>query len=205
MHPLHIIIGKIILGAELSGCQVILGKDCGGDQNIQLFCKDEAGYATRFCSVDAIVLKDGKVKVIIEIEESDIRPMALCGKAFVSALAPHFIHQGKSYPIAPHAFFIQVIDTKELSPRSSKLPQCRHLIELVREALSTSGRNMEYDIFHGDIAEFERPESRRELQDHLRIACSLSEPGFVLSGEALVMPPAPQPVPTLTAASADRS
>jgi hypothetical protein len=29
------------------------------------------------------------VKVIIEVEESDIRPVHLCGKVFVSALATH--------------------------------------------------------------------------------------------------------------------
>jgi hypothetical protein len=173
MHPLHVTIAKIIMRTQMTGCQVILGKDCGGDQNIQLFCNTEAEMATRFCSVDAIVLKDGKVIVVIEIEESDIRPVALCGKVLVSALAPHFIHREKDYPVAPHASFIQVIDTKDLSPNSSKLPECRHLIELIRSTLSTSGRNMEYDIFHGDAAEFERREAQQELHDHLRAASSL--------------------------------
>lgn len=172
MHPLHITIAKIILETKMSGCHVILGKDCGGDQNIQLFCKCEAEMATRFCSVDAIVLKDGKVVIVIEIEESDIRPAALCGKVLVSALAQHFIHRGKAYPIAPHANFIQVIDTKDLPPNSSKLPQCQHLIELIRTTLSTSGRDMEYDIFHGDVAEFERAEAQQELQDHVCAAVS---------------------------------
>jgi hypothetical protein len=98
MHLLHILIGEIILGAKLSGWEPILGKDCGGDRYIQLFCNSRAEMATRFCSVDAVVLKDGKVKIIIEIEESDIRPMALSGKVFVSALATHFNHRRNSYP-----------------------------------------------------------------------------------------------------------
>jgi hypothetical protein len=89
MHLLHILIGEIILGAELTGCEPILGKDCGGDQYIQLFCDSRSEMATRFCSVDAIVLKDGQVKIIIEIEESDIRPAALSGKLFVSAHTSH--------------------------------------------------------------------------------------------------------------------
>ena len=174
MHLLHILIGKIILDAELTGCEPILGKDCGGDQYVQLFCDSRAEMATRFCSVDAVVLKDGQVKIIIEIEESDIRPVALTGKVIISAQASHYIHQRKSYPIAPRASFIQVIDTKKLSPESSKLAQCRNLIELIRNTLSASGRNMEYDIFHGDIAEFERPEAPQELHDHLRAASSLN-------------------------------
>jgi hypothetical protein len=172
MHLLHIVIGKIILAAELTGCEPILGKDCGGYQNIQLFCDSRAGMATRFSSVDAVVLKDGQVKIIIEIEESDIRPVALSGKLFVSAHTSHFIRRGKRYPIAPRASFIQVIDTRKLSPYSSKLAQCRNLIELMRNTLLASGRNIEYDIFHGDIAEFERPEAQQELHDHLRAASS---------------------------------
>ena len=172
MHPLHKLIAKIILETELPGAHPVLGKDCGGDQQIQLFCNGQAARATRFCSVDAAVLKDGEVKIIIEIEESDIRPTALCGKVFVSAHASHFIHRGKSYPIAAHASFMQVIDTRKLSPRSSKLTQCSHLTELIRNTLSANDRHMEYDIFYGDVAEFEQMEPRQELQNHLRAAGS---------------------------------
>jgi hypothetical protein len=171
MHPLHILIGKIILGTAMEGCQVILGKDCGGEQNIQLFCNGQAVMATRFCSVDAIVLKDGQVKVIVEIEESDIRPVALSGKLTISAVARHFIHRSEDYPIAPHASFVQVIDTRKLSARSSKLAQCGNLKESIKDMVWASGRRMEYDIFHGDVAEFERAEAQQELRDHLRAAC----------------------------------
>jgi hypothetical protein len=44
-----------------------------------------------------------------------------------------------------------------------------------------------YEIFHGDIAQFERPEAQKELQDHIRGACLLSEPDVVLSGDAREM------------------
>lgn len=169
MHPLHKLISEIVVGAEIPGGQPLLGKDCGGDQHIQLFCIGKAARATRFCSIDAAMLKDEEVKVIIEIEESDMRPMALCGKVFVSALASHFIHRGKMYPIAANASFIQVIDTRKLSSLSSKLTQCVHLRESIRNTISTIG-NLQYEIFHSDIAEFERAEAQRELQDHLREA-----------------------------------
>jgi len=171
MHPLHIIIAKIILGTKMAGCQVILGKDCGGDQNIQLFCKCEAEMATRFCSVDAIVLKNGQVKVIVEIEESDIRPVALSGKAFVSSHASYFIHRNQSFPIAFGASFVQVIDTRKLSKRSSKLTQCQYLRDAIRSTLSKNGNIRHYEVFHGDIAEFERPGPQQELRDHIRTAC----------------------------------
>jgi hypothetical protein len=167
MHLLHILIARIILEADLPDCEVILGNDCGGDQYIQLFCEGRAESATRLCSVDAIVLKGGNVIAIIEIEESDIRPMALCGKVLVSILARQFVHRGQSYPIAAHASFVQVVDSRKLSSRSSKSAQCERLIISIRDLLSKSGRNMEYDIFFGDIAEFERPEAQQELQQHL--------------------------------------
>ena len=60
-------------------------------------------------------------KIAIQIEESDIRPTALCGKVFVSALASHFIHQGTSFPLAGPVTFVQVIDTSKLSTNASKL------------------------------------------------------------------------------------
>lgn len=175
MHPLHITIGRIILGGDLPGCQVILGKDCGGDQYVQLFCDGRAEFATRLCSVDAIIIRDGKVVVIIEVEESDMRPVVLCGKVLVSALAVNFNHQGTCYPIAADASFVQVIDTRKLKPNSSKLAQCWHLAELIRSNLQNHDRKMAYDIFHGDIAEFERPEAQRELQEHPRAAYSAGE------------------------------
>jgi hypothetical protein len=173
MHPLHKLIGEIILATEIPDCQAILGKDCGGSQHIQLFCNGQAASATRFCSADAAVFKDDAVKVLIEIEESDIRPVALCGKVFASALVSHSNHRGKSYPVAPGVSFIQVIDTSKLSSRSSKLAQCLYLRESVRNRISISGGSLQhYEIFHGDIAEFERTEAQRELQDYLREAVS---------------------------------
>jgi len=156
MHPLHKLIAQILVGTEMDSGEPLLGKDCGGDQYIQLFCNDRVARASRFCSIDAAVWKNDELKIIIEIEESDIRPIALCGKAFASALVSHFIHKGVSYPIASRATFIQIIDASKLSSRSSKLDQCRYLLESIRNTLSTIGGSLRgYEIFHGDIAEFE--------------------------------------------------
>src|ERR1700733_3166050 len=178
MHPLHRLIAQILVGTEMVGGQPLLGKDCGGNQHIQLFCGGQAARATRFCSVDAIVLKEGKVKIVIEIEERDIRPTALCGKVVVSCLASHFIHQGTSFPLAEDDMFLQVMDTSKLSSNASKLDQCRYLNEAIRKTLSTGVGNLrEYELFYGDIAEFERPEAQLELRDSLRDATSILTQG----------------------------
>lgn len=113
----------------------ITGKDCGGTQNIQLFCKDNASRGTCYCCVDEAILKNHQVKVVVEIEESDIRPVALFGKVCVSALSSHFIHKGAIYPMAERMWFVQIIDTKKLSAKSSKLQQCLHLTDSVRRVL----------------------------------------------------------------------
>lgn len=171
MHLLHTLIAKIILETDLPDCEVILGNDCGGDQYIQLFCNDRGTRASRFCSIDAMIVQKGNAKVLVEIEESDIRPVALCGKVFVAAHSSHFIHKGKAFPIAPSASFVQVIDTKNLSERSSKLDQCRYLRGAICNTLSKNGTIRDYEIFHGDIAEFERLEAQQELRDHLCTTC----------------------------------
>jgi hypothetical protein len=174
MHPLHKLIGQILVRTEMESGEPLLGKDCGGDQHVQLFCNNRAARASRFCSIDAAVRTNDELKIIIEIEESDIRPVALLGKVSASARASHCIHKRVIYPIAARAPFIQVIDTRKLSSRSSKLDQCRYLLESVRNTLSTTGGSLRgYEIFHRDIAEFERPAAQSELQDSLREAISL--------------------------------
>jgi hypothetical protein len=143
MHKLHVWIGEILKEIGVPGCEVILGKDCGGDNSIQLFCKDWPAMATRFLLPDAAVLKDGELKGIVEIEESDIRPLALSGKVFASAFASHSSYRGTTYPVAAYAFFVQVIDTSKLSARSSKLAQCSYLRESIRDTMRRSGWNLD--------------------------------------------------------------
>jgi hypothetical protein len=170
VHPLHRLIGEIIAAAPIPDGKVILDAACGGKQNIQLFCADNATNRTRYCKVDAAVLKNNQVKVILEIEESDIRPVALCGKAFISALASYFIHRKVKYPMAERAFFVQVIDK---SP-DSKLDQCLYLSDSINTALLRLNTHLQgYQIFHGDVAEFEKPPAQEELREHLVQVCSV--------------------------------
>lgn len=170
MHDLHSSISKIILLIETPDCRVILGKDCGGTRNIQLFCRPIASRSTHFCSVDAVVVWRNQVVAIIEIEESGIRPVDLFGKVFASAHASHFIDGEGTYSIAPGCAFIQVIDTKGLPQGSKKLEQFCHLSESIEPALNACPTKLAYQIFYGGLTEFERPQAQQELRDHLRQA-----------------------------------
>jgi len=142
------------------------------NQRIQLFCKNEKSHKSCVCYVDAVVLLNEQVKVIVEIEESDIRPVHLCGKVFVSALATHFIHRQDCYRMADRVFFVQVIDTSSKSETASKLPQCRNLEPLIQGFLRAGNVNIQYDIFYGGISQFECAEEsdQQDLVEHIRQA-----------------------------------
>jgi hypothetical protein len=172
-HPLHRLIGMIVSQLDAPNAQVVLDTACGGQQKIQLFCADAKSHETCVCHVDALVLRNEQVKVIIEVEESDIRPVHLCGKVFVSALATHFMHRNERYGMADKVFFVQVIDTSSKSDRSSKLPQCRYLEPLIQNLLHGSGTNIQYDIFYGGVSQFEVDADQQQLIHHIRSAVTI--------------------------------
>lgn len=93
MHPLHEIIGKEIEQNLPSGCVLIKDKACGGDQRIPLFYMQRKSRDTEYCNVDLIVLKENRIRIIIEIEESNVKPTQICGKFLTSALAQYLIHE----------------------------------------------------------------------------------------------------------------
>jgi trans-aconitate methyltransferase len=169
-HPLHRLIGEIVSQVHVTNAEVVLDMACGGQQKVQLFCSEERSFQSCLCHVDAAILFNDRLKVIIEIEESDIRPVHLCGKVFVTALATHFIHRTKCRQMADNVSFIQVIDTSNKSENASKLPQCRFLESRIQNLLHSASINMRYDIFYGGIAQFQGIEDQTELLEHIRHA-----------------------------------
>jgi len=73
--------------------EIVLLRDkaCGGNQHIPLFCTSEKSRETEYCNVDMMILKNDKIKVIVEIEESNVKPTQICGKLLTSALSRFFI------------------------------------------------------------------------------------------------------------------
>ena len=68
---------------------------------------------TRMCCVDLLVVYAGRVRIIVEIEESGFHPTKICGKFLQAALATHFIHESrseKSVPYAEKVLFVHVLD-----------------------------------------------------------------------------------------------
>lgn len=69
-HPLHLEIGKNIenILKSKNTYRVLLDPACGGTHNIPLFNSSIKSNDTEYCNVDIIIIKDNKIKVIIEIE-----------------------------------------------------------------------------------------------------------------------------------------
>ncbi len=178
----HHVIAGIITASEFPEYMVKWDFECGSNQRLQLFCRNEKSNPTKYCHVDAVILRDSYVKVIIEIEESggsNIRPGALCGKLFTSALASHFIDESGCYPFANSVSFVQIVRTK-LEP---KLEQFRNLQQSIACVLPIKNSTVaQYQIFYGDDSDFVSGADRQELLAYVRDALTRDEfspPGIV--------------------------
>jgi hypothetical protein len=164
----HRTIANIITAAEFPEFSVKWDFECGGNQRLQLFCRNEKSNPTKYCHVDGLILDAGCVKVIIEIEESggsNIRPISLYGKLFPSALSSHFIDDSGCYPFATSVAFVQIVRTK----LEQKIEQCKNLQESINCALSKKISSVsDYQIFYGDESDFTEGDDRNELIAHVR-------------------------------------
>ncbi len=157
-HPLHRIVGQCISSYRFPSCKIIKDSACGGQQNIPLFCSKDKSNRTEYCNVDLLILKDSKIRVIIEIEETDIKPTQICGKFLTSALSSYFIHECKNnVPVGmgDSVFFIQVLNTSRLKEGTVKPDQWRNLEKSIRKILPIEGsRIRKYKLLYGNVSEF---------------------------------------------------
>jgi hypothetical protein len=174
-HPLHRLIGAIVSYAEhdFPNTTVILDKICGGTQNIQLFCNDSPSNSTRFCKLDIGILRCDQLRAMIEIEESNIGVVQLCGKAAASRLASHFIHRKHKYPRAARVSFMQFVGCSA-GPNTqtpSKKGQLLYLQPLLQRLLDPlEPFTFQYDVFYGLAEDFSYWDAQTQIRDHLREA-----------------------------------
>jgi hypothetical protein len=117
-HPLHEYVGCLLSRYQSENTEVILDEACnpggyyGDRQQISLFANDVKSRKDRLCKVDAMIVKDGKVKIILEIEESGFIPTKVCGKYLTSALSTRYIRDNVKMELEKNSIlFIQIIDT----------------------------------------------------------------------------------------------
>lgn len=149
-HPLHQAVANAL--QQRLDDRFCLQKDeaCGGDQYLPLFIGTEKGRTTRMCCADLLILADGKVRGIVEIEESGFLPTKIYGKFLQAALATHFIQESQPegpMPYAEEVFFIQVLDgSKCLKTGTRKDAQAQLIEQEIRNLLPLRGIT-EYSLF----------------------------------------------------------
>lgn len=175
-HPLHEVVGDLLAASVPPGCTLVKDPACRGDQCIPLFCSDTRSLATKFCNVDVLVLCDRSIRVIVEIEEANVKPTQIAGKFLTSALSSHFIHRrhgGRAVPKGQQVYFVQIVDTSGLSVRTAKKKQWRNIEKGIRGLLPVGGIT-DYRLFFGDEADF-RGETGRQVAEMVRDACESAQ------------------------------
>lgn len=157
IHPLHCAIGTH-LEIEFRGLaeiKVVRDPACGGSQHIPLFLTEDKSRDNRLCQVDLMILKNNKIKIIIEIEESNIKPTQILGKLFASTIAKYYIHQTENFnkiKMSDDVCFIQVLDTKVLKEKSKKIKQWENIEEETKKVLEKLDYPINaYKIFYGKL------------------------------------------------------
>jgi len=167
-HPLHIAVGLVLQEAarNASETSALLDPACGGSQHLPLFLSSEKSRRTRLCCVDGLILQRGRIKVVVEIEESGRKPTKVCGKFFSAALAAGFIHDshgGNLIPMDESAVFVQVLDTDRIAfERTARFHQWEQVATAIKARLPIPGASIRhYDLFQGCVDDFAPAGARR--------------------------------------------
>lgn len=159
-HPLHCAIAKVVKKHLNGNYEILRDPACGGTHQLPLFVGMRKGRDTRMCCVDLLVVSFGKVRAIIEIEESGFQPTKIFGKFFQSALATHFIHDRQPGQVLPYdrVLFVQVLDGSKCLRKGTRKDKQGELIQRkIRSVLPLEGSGItDYRLFfvqvHGDSA-----------------------------------------------------
>jgi len=152
-HPLHELIGEHLNSVDFGNAKKIIDPACRGKQNISLFLTQDKSNDNEICNVDFMMLKNNKIKIIIEIEETNNKPTQILGKFLASALAKFYINKKDNddrFQMADSVCFIQIMDTKPLPEKSKKRKQWTNIEKAINEILPTLKTNIKtYRLFYG--------------------------------------------------------
>ena len=165
-HAFHKTIGDIFVDENFpfEGIRILKDVACGGGHTLPLFCSDVRSYATRYTSVDLMIIKEGNIKVIIEIEESNVKPLHLFGKYLASAMAKYHIYGQNEYKMDDSVVFIQILDTSKQKSKSVRNKQLDNVKDSIKSIISLTDRPIKkYEIFHGTQSDFVFGDKKDEL------------------------------------------
>ena len=176
-HAFHQVIGDLMDGLRFPGCRVLRAPECGGEHNLPLFYSEHKSNATEFCDVDILVLKSGRIRVIVEIEEVELVPGKLFGKFAVPAVCWGYIYgpSGENAPMDDRVVFVQVVNAADMKPNASKPEQWRLVEKAIRELIPLKGKGARiagYSLYAGTAADF-RGALGQDLLAHVHDAVAI--------------------------------
>lgn len=174
-HSLHKAIGKIFDDSFLpTRCKIFKDHACSGTQILPLFILCKKSFPTEYCNVDLFIIKDDKIKVIFEIEESDVKPTQICGKFLTSALSSYYIGNYKDFKcirMDDDVLFIQILDTSKLKvDKTKKIEQWKNIEKSIKKIIPLKGSQIkDYKLFYGGIHDFTgEAKKKKELINYVR-------------------------------------
>ncbi|MCX6250553.1 MAG: hypothetical protein NTX61_07370 [Bacteroidetes bacterium] len=125
-------------------------------QHLPFFLSVNAHNDTEITNVDLMLSKNDKVKLVCEIEESDISPVRTYGKAFTAATAIMCqLVDDTRYDVDKNGVFIQVLSNHKLPVGSNKQQQGVNIEVAINDLLRYGGSWIKkYYLIYGDVNDF---------------------------------------------------
>jgi len=156
-HPFHKAIGNLLRLPDSWTIEILKDPACDTNgRRIPLYL-GTLSMSVHLCDVDMLIESEGVGRVIIEIEESNVKPINILGKFFASAYSDSYKDKGgKIKPLDEYILFIQVLDSSKLKSKSKKREQweiiAQHICQAIREPLFN--RKWQYELCIGDLREY---------------------------------------------------
>jgi hypothetical protein len=147
-HQLHVAVAEELQKRLRGSIELLRDPACGGTQHLSLFVGAVKGRDTKMCDVDLLIVSSGKVRAVVEIEESGFLPTKIFGKFLQSAIATHFIQDSqpeRAFPYGNRVLFVQVLDGLKCLKEGTRKDSQGELIERkIRELLPLKGSSISY-------------------------------------------------------------
>ena len=145
-HRFHEAIGRLINKEKYQDCEIWMDRACDPRNGHKIYLyKDNIRYS----DVDILIVKKKGPGIIIEIEESNVKPINLFGKFFAAAFSDHYqTKDTESRLLGYPMLFIQVV-LSELKTKSKKSEQWYSIEKIIQDTTvkSVSKRIKEYSFF----------------------------------------------------------
>lgn len=162
-HPLHESISDIIEDYfnTVPNANTYRDSACGKgkrvNRNLSMFFDNRTNRA-RFTNVDLVVTVNNQVKLICEIDESNVKPNHIFGK-YLSVASSNFlgINKEKFIPLNNQFFFLQILDEAKLKEKSNKKHQWINIETSIKNTVCIINNHIKnYAIISGTKGDFEK-------------------------------------------------